>query len=109
LVDTVHSSFKANRILTQKAQNFENLLSGKITEEGSPDLREMITTSIAFKMTTTKIETIITTDFNKAQVYVDENFEKCRKVKEFCRDPKNKLFNHNQGQPRQLEEIRSHI
>jgi hypothetical protein len=48
LVETVHHSFKSLRILTKKSQNFENLLGGKITEEGSPDLMSIITNSVAY-------------------------------------------------------------
>jgi hypothetical protein len=30
-------------------------------------------------------------------------------VKEFCRDPKNKQFTHRDGNPRNLDEIKTHI
>jgi len=48
--------------------------------------------SVAYKHTTVMIEEILKKNFSKAIRWVTENYEKCRKIHDFCSDIKNKEF-----------------
>jgi len=45
------------------------------------------------------IETILHKNFTNAMVWVTENYEKCRKIHDFCNDQKNKEFTDKNGKP----------
>jgi len=57
----------------------------------------MVTTSVAYINTTYNITEILTRNFNEAMRWVTENYEKCRKIHDFCSDRKNKEFQDTDG------------
>jgi len=104
LVETVNNGFNSNRILVQPI--FDNILRGRITDEGRPNLSDIIYNSVKFQNTRETILLKINVDFKAANGFVKSDYEKCRKIHEFCNEPKNKEFYNRKLQ---LDDIKKEI
>ena len=74
--------------------------------EGRPNLSDIIYNSVKFQNTRETILLKINVDFKAANGFVKSDYEKCRKIHEFCNEPKNKEFYNRKLQ---LDDIKKEI